>query len=97
MEDSLFFWGTAKTYKFGIGIAATSWNSISEKKKKQIEKATDSIAKKIIKRNGKIRPGLKTKAFFNIMRLLQKSGWNEADAIYWKEKGWTEKKRPWKK
>jgi len=27
---------------------------------------------------------------------MQKNGWNEADASYWKEKGWTEEKRPWK-
>ena len=28
---------------------------------------------------------------------LQKNGWNEADVRYWKEKGWTEQVRPWKK
>jgi len=27
---------------------------------------------------------------------MQKHGWNEADVKYWKEKGWTGKKRPWK-
>ena len=30
------------------------------------------------------------------MHLLQKNGWNPKDKEYWKEKGWTEKKRPWK-
>ena len=30
------------------------------------------------------------------MHFLQKKGWNEADVKYWKEKGWTEKKRPWR-
>jgi hypothetical protein len=39
---------------------------------------------------------LKTKGFFKIMSLLQKNGWNKADVDYWKEKGWTEGKRPWK-
>lgn len=30
------------------------------------------------------------------MRQMQIHGWNEADADYWKEKGWTGNKRPWK-
>ncbi len=31
------------------------------------------------------------------MSKLQRKGFNEADAAYWKEKGWCGKKRPWKK
>ena len=97
MADSLFYWGIAKTYKFGCAVAATNWDCVSEKKKQSIEKATDEIAKKINKRQGKVKPGLKTKGFFFIMRLMQKDGWNKRDVDYWKEKGWTGKKRPWKK
>ena len=97
MYDSLFFWGVARIYKFGIGVAATDWNSVSEKKRAKIEKATDSIAARIKKKQGRVSPGLKTKAFFSIMRMLQKNGWNERDVRYWREKGWDGKKRPWKK
>lgn len=96
MYDSLFFWGIAKIYKYGIGVAAVDWNSISEKKKKAIDKATTSIAKKIKSRQGKVKPGLKTKAVFFGMHMMQKNGYNERDMVYWKEKGWTENKRPWK-
>lgn len=96
MADSLFFWGVAKIYKFGIAVAATDWKKVNDKKKKKIEKATSSIAKKIIKNNGKIKPSLKTKGYFYIMRMLQKNGWNEKDVNYWKEKGWLKKARPWK-
>ncbi len=96
MKDSLFFWGVAKNYEFGIPVAATSWEQINEKKLKKIDKATTRIAKKIIKRNGKVKPSIGAKLFFAIMRLLQKNGgWNPKDKEYWKEKGWTEKKRPW--
>ena len=96
MADSLFFWGVPKLYKLGFAVAATSWNGISDKKKKQIEKAMDVTARKIQKNNGKVKPGIKTKAFFSLMRLLQKKGWNEADVKYWNEKGWNGKNRPWK-
>lgn len=97
MADSLFFWGVPKIYKYGIGVAAISWDGVPEKKKRRVEKATDSIADKIIKRNGRVKPGIKTKGFFHIMRMLQKNGWNEADMNYWKAKGWTDNNRPWKK
>ena len=96
MADSLFFWGVPKSYKLGFAVAATSWNGISDKNKKQIEKAMDVTARKILKNNGKVKPGIKTKAFFSLMRLLQKKGWNEADVKYWNEKGWNGKNRPWK-
>ena len=97
MADSLFFWGVSKTYKFGLAAAATSFEGVSEKKKQRIDKVTSKIASKIKKRNGKVKPGFKTKAFFFIMHLLEKNGWNPKDVDYWKQKGWTEKNRPWKK
>ena len=97
MADSLFFWGVAKTYKIGIGVAATDWDGVSEKKKNIIAKKTDSIANKIRKNNGRVKSGLKTKGFFQIMRALQKNGWNKKDVDYWKEKGWLDKARPWKR
>ena len=96
MADSLFYWGVAKIFKFGIGVAAINWDKVSEKKKRSVEKATDSIAEKIQKRNGRVKAGIKTKGFFFLRHMLQKKGWNEADVRYWKEQGWTEKARPWK-
>ena len=43
----LFFWGVAKRYKYGVGVAAVDWNGVSEQKKKKIDKVTSRIAKKI--------------------------------------------------
>lgn len=96
MTDSLFFWGVAKTYQYGVAVRATSYDGISEKLKNKIDKKTTKIANRIKKKNGKVKPGFKTKAFFFIMHLLEKNGWNQADVDYWKEKDWTGKARPWK-
>ena len=96
MADSMFFWGIARIYQYGLGVAATDWNGVSAKKKAAIDKRITAIAKKIASRNGKVHPGLKTKGMFYIMRMMQKTGWNSRDVEYWKEQGWTEKKRPWK-
>ena len=96
MEDSLFFWGTAKIYKYGAAVRAVSWNGINNKIKDKIEKKTTKIASKIRQHHGKVKPSIKTKVFFNMMRLVQKHAWNKADADYWHKKEWTKKKRPWK-
>ncbi len=96
MADSLFFWGVAKTYKYGIPVRAVSWDGVSDKKKDDIEKKIARLADKIKRNQGKVKPSIKTRVFFSVMRLAQKSGWNEVDSVYWKEKGWTERKRPWK-
>ena len=96
MEDSLYFWGVAKIYKYGIGVGAISWDDVTDNKKKAIDKATTSLANKIIRRNGRVKPGLKTKAFFFLMHFLQRKGINPNDQAYWKAKGWTGSARPWK-
>ena len=96
MADSLFFWGVPRIYRLGKPVAATDWSGVSEKKKQSVRKAANTISKKLIKKQGTVKPGLKTKGFFKIMRMLQKNGWNESDVRYWKDMGWLGKKRPWK-
>ena len=38
MADSLFFWGTAKIYKYGAAVRAVAWNGINNKIKNNIER-----------------------------------------------------------
>ena len=87
MSDSLFFWGVARIYKYGIGVAATDWNEVSEKKKAAIDKRITAITKQITSRYGRVNPGLKTKGMFYIVRMMQKNGWNSRDVKHWKEQG----------
>lgn len=96
MADSLFFWGVPKIYKYGAAVFETSWERVTEKRKKDIDQKTTKLAARIRRNAGRVKPGLKTKGFFQIMRMLQKSGWNEADVVYWQEKGWNRMARPWK-
>ena len=96
MADSSFYWGIPKTYKLGKAVYQTDWKQVSPKIKKSLEARTDKLAKKISARCGKVRVSLKTKMFFNVMRMIHRNGINEADTKYWKEKGWLDKNRPWK-
>ena len=38
MAHSMFFWGVARTYKYGVAVMETSWERVSAKKKQAIEK-----------------------------------------------------------
>ncbi len=96
MADSMFFWGIGKTYKYGAAVMAVSWDGVPDKIKKRIDKKTSVLAAKIRRKHGHVKPAFKTRIFFGIMRIAQKNGFNKADADYWREKGWTGKKRPWK-
>ncbi len=97
MKDSLSFWGIPKIYSIGIAVKAVSWNQVSSSVKEKIERKTDRIAKKIKKSGIKRRVGFKGRILFNAMSMLnRKGGMNPADCEYWKSKGWTEGKKPWK-
>lgn len=96
MADSLFFWGVARIYKLGFGVAASDWQGISDKKRKAIEKAAERTAQKIKSRHGRVKPTLKTRAVFFAMHLMQRKGFNPRDVKHWQEKGWTGNVRPWK-
>ena len=96
MADSAFFWGVAKIYRYGVGVAAVSWEKVKPKLKRRIEVRTTALAREIRRNDGRVHPSIKTKCFFYIMRRAQKSGGNPVDADYWREKGWLERKRPWR-
>lgn len=96
MSDSLFFWGIPRIYKYGQAVYETSYERVSDKIKEKIDRKTSMMAKRIKNKHGKIKPGVKTRGLFFVMHLVQRKGMLPADSSYWKEKGWTEKKRPWK-
>ncbi len=96
MADSLFFWGVARVWRYGVGVAAVNWQGVSAKKKAAIERKTDALAQKIARGVGRVKPGLKTRAVFFAMHLMQRDGFNPRDVEHWKKQGWTEGVRPWR-
>lgn len=96
MADSLFFWGISEIYRYGKAVFAVKWQDVSEKNKKTIDKELSSLAKKIRRNYGRAKTGIKTKLVFHAVRLLQRKDWNKADLEYWRERGWLDKKRPWR-
>ena len=98
VKDCLFYLGAPKIYKFGIAVQAMKWDGVAAAKKEKISKKADVLAKKL-SQNSLPSVGIKTKFFFNMMGMMQKKGMSSspAETRYWKEKGWLDGKRPWKK
>ncbi|MGG7176675.1 flavodoxin family protein [Clostridium paraputrificum] len=97
IEDNMLFWGVARTYRYGVNVAAADWSHVSDKKKLEIENKVEKIANRIKRKNNNVTPRIKVKALFYGMRFMQKKfGFNEVDVTYWKKYGWLGKVRPWK-
>lgn len=72
-------------------------NGVTDKMRVKIDRQVDKVARQIRSHYGNAKPGLKTKAWFYAMRMVQsKFGWCAPDVKYWNEMGWTKKVRPWK-
>ena len=97
VSDALFYWGIPCIIEYGICIQAMNWDGVSEKKKQKIEKDTIRIAQRLSRKKS-VKAGIKTKAMFSLMRMMQKAdfGSGEADNSYWEKSGWLGKERPWR-
>ena len=95
--DALFNWGVPCVYKYGISVQAMNWNGVSEKKKQKIEKDISGIAQRLSHKKN-VKAGIKTKAMFSMMRMMQNAnlGSGEAEKAYWENNGWLGSERPWK-
>lgn len=96
LKDNLFYWGVPKIYSYGKNVGASSWETVKLEKKLKIEKEVIQIATQISRQVGKIKPGIKTKVMFQIMRMSQKANnWNHTDKEYWLRNGWLDTAKPW--
>ena len=96
IAKQLFWMGVPKIYQYHKNVKGSTWQTVSDKIKKSIDKGTTKLSQKVEAKIGKVRPGLGLRFLFIIMRSMQKSNnWNEVDQNYWKENGWLDKKRPW--
>ncbi|MDF2594904.1 MAG: NADPH-dependent reductase [Clostridia bacterium] len=96
IKDSTDFWGIAETYSYGKNVAAIHWEDVSHKKKLEIQNQVQGLALKIKKKSSHVRPSLKVKALFYMMRFVHKKyGFNPVDVAHWEKHGWLKNKRPW--
>ena len=94
VSDSLFYWGVARTWHFGIATYAASFESMSEEKKQKTRRELAKIAGKI-KSAKSPKPTLKTRLFFRFYRHFLLPRMQENDRIYYQTHGLMNQ-LPWK-
>lgn len=96
IKDSLLYWGVARVHTLGVKVGTSGWENMDQAAKDQVAENIGKLAAKIRREPTAVKPGLKTKILFYIMRKAVRDGGIEADQKYWEEKGWLAKERPWK-
>lgn len=98
IKDSLDYWGVPVVLSYGTPVHAYNWQGVDEKTKAKITKKITAMAKKFAT-DKPPRVGAKTKLLFGFMGFLHKKGWDSSpvEAQYWRERGWLDGKKPWKK
>lgn len=98
IAKTLFYWGVPYIKRYGVSVAASNWQGVSDKRKAKIEKDITKLAAKVSAKK-KTRTSLSQRFLFNLLSMSQKGGTGSLsfENTYWKEQGWLDKKRPWKK
>lgn len=96
MKSVLHYLGIPYIKTYGKALQAMNWEQVSDKKKAMLEKDMTRLSQKLHHKK-QPKAGWKIKAFFLMMRMMQKAdmGSGPADKQYWSDMGWLEKKRPW--
>lgn len=89
--------GVPEVKRYGIAVQAMSWSEVSQKRKTEIDIDMTNLAKRL--QRDKVCVGIKTKAVFMGMRMMQLKNWGagEAEKEYWERQGWLGSERPWSK
>lgn len=97
IEKQMFWWGIPKVYTMPVNVSAMSWDEVSDKIKTKISNNIKTTTQDIKNNMGNIKPGIKTKVLFNIMRKMHTgNNWNLTDRNHWDNNGWLGSTRPWR-
>lgn len=89
IKKQMFWWGIPMTYRISAAVAAMSWEEVKLETRSKIEKKVQKTAKKIHRHIKKVKPGIKSGFFFNLMGAQQKKNkWNPVDRKHWENNGW---------
>ena len=104
IKDSLAWWGISEVYSTSFKLMSeVIWSKIPEKRQQAITNKIQKLAIKVSKIDFSkpAKTNLSTKLKFYMVRMLQTSLGKDnpeyLDYKYWKEQGWIDKVRPWKK
>ncbi len=97
IERQMFWWGIPQIYKLNFNVSALNWDGVSEKIKTKISNRVNLMSEDIKNNINNVKPNIKTRILFNIMRKMQTGNdFNLTDRSHWENNGWIGSERPWK-
>lgn len=94
LRQQFFYWGVPRTFAWGEAVGG-GWDYFSEKQKSRAERKAKRLAARVSRTVGRVRPGLKLRAWFWLMTVIRKTNSIPGDTAYWKAHGWLDGGRPW--
>lgn len=89
IASQLFWWSVGKTYELPVTVAAMKWDQVSAERKSKADRDTSKLAKDILSNVGHVKPGIKAKFMFKVMKQMHKGmDYSPLDMHYWKEQKW---------
>lgn len=84
-------------YRFPFVSSAMTVADLSEKKRRELDRKAETLARKLRRAAERRHVGLRTRLSFLLFRGMQKgeSTWNPTDRDWWVEQGWLAGKKPW--
>lgn len=95
LKQQFFFWGVPKAFTWGEAVGG-GWDYMSEKQKSGMERKAKRLAARVSRAVGRVRPGIKIRAWFWLMTLVRRTNAIPGDTEYWETRGWLSGGRPWK-
>ena len=80
IKDSLGFWGVAKIYRYGIAVAASSWEGVTDKKKAKSNRKSQSLRKQFQEK----REGPSLNKNKNIFQFYEKGQQEPVECSRWR-------------
>lgn len=89
LKQQMFWLGISNFFRYHKNANASNWKSVPDKIKTSIVEDVHKLSIKIKFKDKNVRPSLKFKFIFEIMRKSQKlNDWNLTDKNHWKENEW---------
>ena len=94
LKQQFFHWGVPGTFSWGEAVGG-GWDYLDSKKKAALERKAKRLAARVQRAVGRVRPGLRLRAWFWLMTVIRKTNSIPGDTAYWRERGWLDGGRPW--
>lgn len=89
IAEQMAWWNVGKIYQIPFTVSAMNWSSMNDKKKEMAQKQVYRIANAVQRNIGHVKPGIKQRFLFFMMKLMQKGmAYSPVDKNWWKEQGW---------